>query len=181
MNKRQEEFIHLSDLSMLRHTTFDAERVEKSLFRKLTPAFRPFCVSEVMVGRDVNIGTSAPLAFEAGDGKLVPVAVVHLASPSPTAGRGVTHAAMHPLVTYPSSGRRTAGDRHPSADACYTACSNGTCRLRTIDRGRESPSRGSPSLRTGRADLPHPALQLVVLFTMEGNVGLVARESSRHV
>ena len=32
-----------------------------------------------------------------------------------------------------------------------------------LDRGRED--RGSPSLRTGRADLPHPALQLVVYLS----------------
>ena len=31
------------------------------------------------------------------------------------------------------------------------------------DRGRESARKHSPSLRTGRADLPHPALQSVVL------------------
>ena len=32
-----------------------------------------------------------------------------------------------------------------------------------FDRGRESARKHSPSLRTGRADLPHPALQSVVL------------------
>src|SRR5947209_15606976 len=39
-----------------------------------------------------------------------------------------------------------------------------TCvkQLKLLDRGRESRN-GSPSLRTGRAGLPHPALQLVVL------------------
>ena len=31
-----------------------------------------------------------------------------------------------------------------------------------LDRGREGRLIGSPSLRTGLADLPHPALQLVV-------------------
>src|SRR5436190_5893443 len=36
------------------------------------------------------------------------------------------------------------------------------------DRGRERPVRVSPSLRTGRADLPHPALQLVVPFRADG-------------
>ena len=33
--------------------------------------------------------------------------------------------------------------------------------------GREKPVRASPSLRTGRADLPHPALQLVVMFWID--------------
>src|SRR5207245_125860 len=34
---------------------------------------------------------------------------------------------------------------------------------KVADRGRESRLLGSPSLRTGRADLPHPALRSVVL------------------
>ena len=33
---------------------------------------------------------------------------------------------------------------------------------RKINRGRESRLLGPPSLRTGLADLPHPALRLVV-------------------
>ena len=53
---------------------------------------------------------------------------------------------------------------------CFRADTNYTeevvpCKGGGNDRGRESEMNHSPSLRTGQADFPHPALQSVVLPT----------------